>query len=163
LKQDIARAARAISLLDLKPDKETGYPEFIPLNFLDYPLTGLLIIVDNLQEYLRWEGTSIRGGTKLLLFPEVAIDASDDRLSIEFAFFVSNEPDARKYIISQVQSLAKKKGTIPRESTLDEASQDLCNSLAEELARRLVPSTSFQVELSFWDSDRCLFSRNIHL
>lgn len=163
LKQDIARAALAISLHDLKPSDKTGYPKIFPLDFFDYPLTCLLILVDGLQEYLRWEGTSIRGGTKLLLFPELAIDNAGGKLHFSIAFFVTDEPDAQGYLISQSQALALKEGRTPRGGTLGEASQDLCDSLAKDLGSRLSRNPAFDIALSFWDKGRQLFSRQVHM
>jgi hypothetical protein len=163
LKQDLARAALAISLHDLKPDGKTGYPKFLPLDFFDYPLTCLLILVDGLQEYLRWEGTSIRGGTKLLLFPELAIDAAKNHLRLDIAFFVTDEPEAQNYLINQAQALALNEHRLPRGSDLGGAAQDLCDSVARDLASRLRRNTAFEVVLHFWKDDIELFSRNVHI
>lgn len=163
LKQDIARAALAISLHDLKPDADTGYPKFLPLDFFDYPLTCLLILVDNLQEYLRWEGTSIRGGTKLLLFPEIAVDVEDQKIRLDVAFFVTAEPDAQEYLINQAQFMAESAGRTPRGTTLGDAIQDLCDCVANELAIRLKRNKSFKICLSFWDNENQLISRDIHI
>lgn len=161
LKQDLARAALAISLHDLKPDEETGYPKFLPLDFFEYPLAYLLILVDGLQEYLRWEGTSIRGGTKLLLFPELAIDAANNHLKLDIAFFVTDEPEAQNYLISQAQAMARNQGWAPRGPSVGEAAQDLCDSVAKGLASRLRGNRDFEVVLHFW-KDKELFNRNIH-
>jgi hypothetical protein len=163
LKQDIARAALAISLHDLKPDEKTGYPKFFPLEFFEYPLTCLLILVDGLQEYLHWEGTSIRGGTKLLLFPELAIDAAINHIQLDVAFFVTDEPEAQNYLISQAQALALNERRSLRGSGLGEAAQDLCSSVAEDLASRLRKNRAFEAVLYFYENDRKLLSRRVHV
>jgi len=163
LKQDIARAALAISLHDLKPNTATGYPKFLPLDFFDYPLACLLIIVDNLQEYLRWEGTSIRGGTKLLLFPELAVNVKDQKINMEIAFFITDEPDAKNYLISQAESMAKSMGEAWSKPNFPRALQALCNYMAEELAARLNPNELFQIRVSFWSKGKELFGRNVHI
>ena len=60
LSQDIARAALAISLHNLKRISQNKGALFLPLHFDKYPLAFILILSDGIQEYLRWEGTSIR-------------------------------------------------------------------------------------------------------
>lgn len=165
LKQDIARAALAISLHNLKPDPKTQYPQFkyLPLDLFDYPLTYLLIIVDSLQEYLRLEGTSIRGGTKLVTFPNLQLDAKNKRMKLKITFFVTDEPDEKEYLIAQAQAMARNEGRSPRGETLGEAAQDLCDSMAKEIASQTRRNELFQIVLAFSDKNGELFSRDVHI
>lgn len=163
LKQDVGRAALAISLHDLKPDTQTKYPSFFPLDFVEYPLICLLILVDSLQEYLRWEGTSIRGGTKLLSFPELQLETNDEEIYLRIVFFVAEEPDANKYLIDQAKHIALIKGETISKMKLGQAVNYLCESVANELASRLRQNDSFQISLVFCNTKRELLSRNIHI
>ncbi len=82
LEQDITRIALAIALHDLyKYNKITLSTEEIsenniifPISFNNFPLTFLLILIDQTQEYYRPEGISLDKIIKIKHLPEIKVD-----------------------------------------------------------------------------------------
>jgi len=68
LKQDVARAALAIALHSVDPDKS---PKIFPLKFSDFPLACLLILFDELQEFYRPEGLELTEVVRCRKFPDI--------------------------------------------------------------------------------------------
>lgn len=68
---DIARCALVIALHDVEPEK---YPLIFPLKFDKAPLLFLLILCDELQEYFRPEGISLRPIVKLKKRPKLEVE-----------------------------------------------------------------------------------------
>lgn len=66
LKQDVARAALAIALHNLKPNKN---PKIFPLKFSDFPISVMLILLDELQEFQRPEEVSLTEVVRCREFP----------------------------------------------------------------------------------------------
>jgi hypothetical protein len=137
LKEDIARAALAISFHDLSIVEKTGYPKCLPIDFSDFPLTYLLIIVDSMQEYLRWEGTSIKGNTKFLSFPQVKITKDEANIKLDFCFIIEKDEVVQNYLLSQAKSLSVRKSleTMPRD--YKEASQLLFKEVCQEIKSKV--------------------------
>ena len=71
LEQDITRIALAITLHDLY--KYDINQQIFPISFKDFPLTFLLILMDQTQEYYRPEGISLNKLTKSRKIPEIKI------------------------------------------------------------------------------------------
>ena len=137
LEEDIARATLAICLHDLKYDEAYAYPRFMPLSFDDYPLTFILILADSLQEYLRWEGMSIRGDTKLSDFPGLKIDIQDDRFLVEYLFSVTDITGDQEYFCREVKRMMSDKGWTCTGKTIREAANDFCRLLSDDIEKKL--------------------------
>jgi hypothetical protein len=95
--QDNARAALAISLHNLKADesRDRMTPKVFPLEFRDYPLTFLLILVDELQEYLRWEGRYEPEAISINGQPELEVQVDDGAISCQVKFEIPEDADDR--------------------------------------------------------------------
>jgi hypothetical protein len=116
LKHDVTRAALTIGLHNLKPE---DYPRLFKIAFNKLPLTFLLILCDELQEYLRPEGIAYQPIMKLREWPDLevcAIESASDtkggprNLQIRLGFSYDGLPiedvqsilrQARAYAISQ--------------------------------------------------------------
>jgi hypothetical protein len=69
--QDVSRAALGIALHNIDPDKN---PKIFPLRFSDFPLTCLLILFDELQEFHRPEGFLLTEVVRCSTFPDVVAE-----------------------------------------------------------------------------------------
>lgn len=153
LEEDIARAALAISLHNLKLE----FPSFMPLNFFDYPLCFLLILADSLQEYLRWEGKSIRGNTKLRKFPEINVTLKNkNRFSVECNLFVDEDPNEQEYFCNAVKDMMQRENTSSIGNTIKDAANDISRLLEDDITKKLLLNDYFTVSLSFYEEDRHL-------
>lgn len=147
LEQDVARAALAISLHGLKEDEKTNvYPKVFPIRFSDFPLTFLLILSDETQEYLRWEGTGIRREIKFEGHPPLDVVAQDNSISVRASF--SFHPDQEDYIVGEVRKLMKRRD--PNRKILDTKSAAV--AIGESVAATL------RKKLRFGDDFRFAFS-----
>lgn len=162
LKQDIARAALAISLHDLAPSHDDRmYPRCIPVDFKKYPLTCLLIITDCMQEYFRWEGTSIVGGSKFLSFPQLDVVMSGNSRRIEF-FLTMGTKGEGEYLLERINAL-KKIQNQPPVDTVGKAAADVCDRICDELSTK-IKKGSVPVKLNVKDKkDQVVYSKSIHL
>jgi len=94
LEQDIARVALAVSLHGIDKDKRTGIlPKVFPISFGSFPLVFLLILSDELQEYLRWEGATFR---KELLYDchpmlDTHFNMNTKAITIKVTFLVNSQ------------------------------------------------------------------------
>ena len=151
LRQDVARAALAISLHDLRDDESCGLPEFMPLNFHDYPLTFILIIADSLQEYLRWEGMSIRGDTKLYGFPSLSVTIRRNKVNVECGFSVESDRLQQKYFIEEVKRMTANEGRSFSGRTIGSAADEFCKSVEQKLEHKVsLGSGDFTLSVSFF-------------
>lgn len=106
LEQDVTRAALAISLHNLDP---ADYPKLFPLSFPNFPLTYLLLLADELQEFYRFEGLSPLGVVPLPRLPEVSATYSDGRLRGEIRYLYTPPPHDKWEIIKRsADAFAKK-------------------------------------------------------
>jgi len=69
--QDVNRAALAIALHNIDPDEN---PKIFPLQFSDFPLTCLLILLDELQEFHRPEGLFLTEVVRCREFPSINVE-----------------------------------------------------------------------------------------
>lgn len=69
--QDVARAALAIALHNIDPDRN---PKIFPLEFSNFPLACLLILFDELQEFYRPEGLGLTEVVRCRKFPDIHVD-----------------------------------------------------------------------------------------
>jgi hypothetical protein len=160
LKEDVARAALSISFHDLAiRDKTCKYPRCLPVAFSEFPLTYMLILVDSLQEYLRWEGTSITGGTKFLTFPVIDVLWRKEKLEFSFCFILGKDPQYQEYIISQAQKIC---GNSEKIETHGRAAEVVFQGIRSELQGKI--HTNYpSVNLGLWDQGnrKQLLSLNI--
>ncbi len=148
LRQDIARASLGMSLHNLKRDP-SGAPLFLPLRFTKHPLAYILILSDGLQEYLRWEGTSIVGATKFCCFPSIDLDFNDGRFVLKVEFFLTGETQEEEYLKKQARSIAVITGqNTPDDLTLNTAGSFLLDSLLQQLNRQIDLTDEFRLKLT---------------
>jgi hypothetical protein len=72
--QDVTRAALAIALHNIDPDKN---PKIFPIKFSKFPLSSLLILFDELQEFYRPEGLVLTEIVRCRKFPLIHIERDD--------------------------------------------------------------------------------------
>jgi hypothetical protein len=160
LKEDVARAALSISFHDLSINNtKAKYPKCPPVDFSEFPLTYLLILVDCLQEYLRWEGTSIKGWTKFITFPSIGVKCSKKRLVYNFRFIIDKDKQTQEYLIEQARKIP---GTIGTINTYGDAAELVINKIIDELRLKLATHKP-TVTLGVWDStkNKELFKKDI--
>ena len=147
LHQDISRASLAMSLHNLKPDA-AGAPLFLPIHFRRHPLTFLLILADGLQEYLRWEGTSIVGATKFCCFPSIDVSAEGARVKLAVDFHLTGEQAEKDYLKEQARAAAAFAGSSDK-SDLDlaEAASLFLRLLRQQLEAQIDLQDEFQLEM----------------
>jgi hypothetical protein len=156
LEQDIARAALAISLHSLKEDERTKvYPKIYPIDFEILPLTFLLILVDELQEYLRWEGTAIKRNLKFNYHPklEVKVSIAGSNISnIQLKVLFSLDKNHKDYIINQAKFINAQKGGLQSISDIDRASTVIGDSIKDNLEKKLNLGKYFKLELEIYEN-----------
>ena len=160
LSQDIARAALAISLHNLKCISQNKGPLFLPLHFDKHPLAFILILSDGIQEYLRWEGSSIHGGTKLSRFPALELEIDSYRLKLEVIYYLDTEPIQEKFFIRQAQRLARILGDSSPQTPADAASV-LCSALSKELTKQILLDGKFTLMLTVMQDGQKLLTRKV--
>lgn len=82
LEQDVTRIALAIALHDLykydtkvyQSNEKENKEKIFPISFKDFPLTFMLILLDQTQEYYRPEGISLNRISKLKNLPEINVE-----------------------------------------------------------------------------------------
>ena len=79
LENDIARAALAIALHSADHGE---YPKLFPLRFDRCPFTWLLVVCDQLQEFLRAEGTPYPTVNKMKTLPKTEVSFTDHALNL---------------------------------------------------------------------------------
>jgi len=161
LNQDIARATLAICLHDLKNNKDYAFPRFIPLSFYSYPLTFILIVADSLQEFLRWEGMSIRGDTKLYGFPDVQVTVNDGKIIVDCSFSVDKDPSQETYFIQEIKRMVRYEGRTFTGSTIGDATDEFCKLIAQELVQKLRLDEGFILRLSFFSGDTYISTKTL--
>ena len=161
LKQDVARATLAICLHDLKHNKEHAFPKFMPLSFDDYPLTFILIIADCLQEFLRWEGMSIRGDTKLYGFPAIKVTAKDSKITVECSFSVDKDPTQVSYFTREIKRMVSAENPTIAIDTIGDATDEFCKLITLELKEKLLLGDSFTLMLSFFSGKDYISTKTI--
>lgn len=158
LEEDIARAALAISLHNVQYEDLSQRPQFLPLNFHDYPLCFILILADGLQEYLRWEGTSIRGGTKLYAFPHLELAVGDNTFKVDCHFSISKDRAEQEYFCREVSNMLCTMNKTPTGNRIGDAANDLCRLLEDDIAKKICLNDHFTFRLHFYEGDNLLRS-----
>lgn len=160
LEQDVARAALAITLHAIEEDERSKvYPKIFPIAFDLFPLAFLLVLSDELQEYLRWEGTSLKKELKFNYHPiiETAYNKPDKTISISVSFSLdSTNEDA---IVAQAKRMVS---THPSISNIDDAVDLIGNSIKKTLERKLKLGQNFKLKLSIYqDWDKTRYSKEV--
>lgn len=159
LEEDIARATLAICLHDLKRDEVYAFPKFMPLNFGDYPLTFILIVADSLQEYLRWEGMSIRGDTKLFGFPSLQVTFETGKVDVECSFSVDTDPHQQRYFCEEIKRMTTNRGLAFTGYTIGNAANEFCKLIAEDIEKKLYLGSDFILRSSFFVGEAHMFTK----
>lgn len=165
LQEDIARVALAISLHAIEYDKESRSPGFLPLQFNEHPLSFMLILTDSLQEYLRWEGRTIRGDTKLTGFPSLSVKARPSRVEVDVGFSIADDPSEQKYFCEEVVRMMGYRNWPSSGNTVREASNDFCRMINEDMGNRIAVGQSktdrFTVRLHFFEGVKLLCTQTL--
>ena len=140
--EDITRIALAIALHDAKPK---SYPKIFPISFKKFPLLFLLIFCDELQEYFRLEGSSLKGVTLLKSLPLVDVSVQTDPPKIEIHISICYTMPSREEeetVKREIIPYYKKIGETPpgnfREH-INKIWERICERLEKKLAFRGEP------------------------
>jgi hypothetical protein len=148
LQQDIARAALAISLHTLTRKKETGHPEIIPIKFDEYPLTFLLILADELQEYHRHEGGTILGNTKFRCQPKIILSYEKNNIDLKVTFYLGAEEE--KYFIDEAKAIESKRHNGNESIDLEKAAEVIMGSICDSLLKKIILNENFRLEIELY-------------
>ncbi|OGO08871.1 MAG: hypothetical protein A2Y61_06175 [Chloroflexi bacterium RBG_13_60_13] len=133
---------------NLKRDSR-GVPLFLPIRFDRHPLSFILILSDGLQEYLRWEGTSIVGATKFCCFPSIKLTQQDENFELEVGFFLTGTPEEEEYLKRQAQAAAAIAGEPGQaDLSLNSAASLLLDGLRRELDSQIDLGAAFRLVLT---------------
>lgn len=146
LQVDIARCALGISLHALASPQSREAQHLHPVAFDRFPLAGLLILSDELQEYHRWEGTRINRTSGFGHHPQIRCRVEDDRVMWEVTFSFDRE---------DLDALAPRAMAIRRNTqgqaddieTLEEAIKTIGEHLRQSINAKLRFNESLCVEL----------------
>ncbi len=155
LEQDIARAALAISLHNLRPHSANNrLPHVFPVRYSDFPLTFLLLLTDGLQEYLRWEGTTVSGETRFGNHPGVSVELGNKGAVPQTKVVYSwDNADADK-VITQAKAVANHEGWFDGIDNLSDAADIIGKSMKKSLESRLMIGADFKLSVEIridWD------------
>jgi hypothetical protein len=146
------RAALAISLHALGPDEKGGaFPRVFPLDFKSYPLAFILVLSDELQEYLRWEGASVKKHLKFDYHPVLRVEFDEETRSIRMNVAYSFDAEDREAIIERATEIARFQNMAETVDGIDKAVDLLCNAIKEQLERKLALGGDVQLTLSLWE------------
>ena len=148
LQQDIARAALAISLHTLTKKKETGHPKIVPIKFGEYPLTFLLILADELQEYHRHEGGTILGNTKFRCQPKISLSYKKKNIDLKVAFSLNK--DEYRYFIEQANAIEGKRQNGKKITNVKGAAGVIMGSICQHLMEKLILNEKFRLEIKLY-------------
>ena len=157
LEQDVARAALAISLhaIDAHGDPPV-YPKVFPLSFGKSPLAFLLILSDELQEYLRWEGLSLRKDMKFSYHPRIKLDVlpGDPQPSFKLTVTFSLDSANKDNVIRLAGWMQRHTGQQAAVGDLDDAADVIGNSLRKRLQSKLLLDSGFRLQLDMYEDWR---------
>ena len=148
LQQDIARAALAISLHTLTKKKETGHPRIVPIKFGGYPLTFLLILADELQEYHRHEGGTILGNTKFRCQPKISLSYKKKNIDLKVAFSLNK--DEYRYFIEEANAIEGKRQNGKKITNVKGAAGVIMDSICQRLMEKLILNEKFRLEIKLY-------------
>jgi len=163
LEQDVARAALAISLHAIDEDKRSSvYPKIFPIAFNSYPFAFLLILSDGLQEYLRWEGITIKKELKFNYHPILDFKFNKRKTIIELDVSFSIDNQNKKAIINQADKIAKFINASQPISDIDKAVDLIGNTIKGDLEKKLELGNYFKLKLTIYqDWDKILYNKDV--
>lgn len=139
--EDITRVALAIALHDAKPEL---YPKIFPISFRKFPLLFLLIFCDELQEYFRQEGSSLKGVTLLKNLPllDVSVQTDPPKIQIRASLcYTMPSREEEETVKREIIPYYKKIGEAPPNNF-----QEHINKVWERICERLEKKLSFRDE-----------------
>ena len=111
LTQDIARAALAIAIHNLKPK---DYPHLFPIAFSKLPITFLFILCDEIGEFFRPEGITYSPLAKLKKWPGLGVNVFPEKsqIHIEVKFSYGEVSEADMFtILEQAAQYLEQRGS----------------------------------------------------
>ena len=156
LEQDIARVALAISLHGIggigKDKRTSALPKVYPISFGSFPLVFLLILSDELQEYLRWEGATVKKERKFTCHPKLDTKIDQDKKEIKMIVtFLVDKQDTLEII--EVANRMAKHNKQEHVTNIKDAVDLIGNSMTEGLKKRLSFDRHFMLQLEIHDED----------
>jgi len=150
LEQDVARAALAISLHSLRSHASPDFvPRVFPIRFAEFPLTFLLLLSDELQEYLRWEGVTVAGQMRFGSHPSASVTVDRDgtrvvpHVEVVYSWDKTDEAD----VIAQAAAVAKHRGQPHEVPDISHAADIIGNSMKESLESKLMIGDDFRLSV----------------
>jgi len=128
LEQDITRIALAIALHDLYNYDKPNKKKIFPISFYEFPLTFLLILLDQTQEYYRPEGISLDKIIKIKKLPRLKIKKiSEDPIKFRINITLEYSNLSNKDIIKINNDFKnfKKYKILHKKSSIDNTIQEL--------------------------------------
>lgn len=152
LEQDIARAALAISLHGLGKDRKSElYPKVFPIDFHGFPLAFLIILSDELQEYLRWEGSALEKKIVFNYHPNLDITLYKTNYAVKMIVSFSLDSSMKDSIIEYACRLTGHSGA-PAPTAFSAAVIAIGNSIKKALEQKLLLGTNFKLKLEIFEN-----------
>lgn len=165
LEQDIARAALAICLHNLKPDpRNQAVPKVMPVRFSEFPLTFLLLLADELQEYLRLDGRTVEGLMCFTCHPHIAVSLHREDLTITPRLEVAYSWKESEFesAVSYAEALERHRGTATEVNDVGDAAKIIGESIKNGVESKLRFGTDFRVKLRILDDwERELYATGV--
>lgn len=164
LEQDIARAALAISLHSLQSHGPRFVPRVFPVRFAQFPLTFLLLLADDLQEYLRFEGMTLAGQMRFGSHPSVSVTVAHEggRVVPHVEVFYSWAEADEANVIAQATAVAKHTGQASDVPDLSRAADIIGNSMKDSLEHKLMIGDDFRLSVEILvDWGRRLYGKEL--
>ncbi len=161
LKNDISRAAMAIALHNLDPIK---YKRLFPIDFQQNPLTFLLVLCDELEEYRRWFGTSIRPIEKLTRFPIINIKKIRNKYRLTYQMYYQKIPNTNeKLAVREFNKMLIKKGKKPIKDFFEIIKRNWNFTINERLKNKLIlnKKSKLKLKITVYYDERILINRDI--
>jgi len=153
MEQDIARAALAISLHNLKNDKKTDFcPRIFPIEFSKMPLTFLLILSDELQEYLRWEGVTIENKMRFYSHPVIETKIKKNKRDIDLRVKLSWDKKDIKDILLHAKSIVKFRNLNKNIEKIDDAAKIIGKEIKDNLEKKLMLGKKFNLNIEILEN-----------
>lgn len=135
--QDVTRAALAIALHSLDPN---SYPKIFPIRFSKLPVSFLLILFDELQEFYRPEGFVLTEIVRFHEFPQIDVKVkhlAENQNHIQITMVFNLEKLSRveeKQVVSKYNEWAEKKQEV---HTYEELVWSSWTNIFETIQRKL--------------------------
>jgi len=137
--QDVTRAALAIALHNLDPN---SYPKIFPIRFSKLPISFLLILFDELQEFYRPEGFVLTEIVRFQEFPQIDVKVihhveNENRIQITIIFNLEKLSGVKeKQVMNKYNEWAKKEQKHEAQ-TYEELISSTWNNMFETIQRKL--------------------------